>query len=145
MLCRKNCIILVSIVTLIGIIFGISEATMWSFGLIPSIRAIIPYATADALLIVALTTLIALFYREGNSQESDCCEDKSIQSSSRCLLNFVSVITIAAAVFLIFIQIFVGTVLPLTLKVILAFVGSISFWIMFVVFIAFVIWIVRKR
>jgi hypothetical protein len=129
----------------IGILIGILEATLWFTGLIPNIRDIIPYAVADALLIVMLTVLIALFYRRGEFQVIGAANADADHYSSNSLSNFVTVIMIAAAIFLIFIQIFVGATPVNPLKTILAFIGSTSFWVMFVVFIQFVFWIVRRR
>ena len=56
---RQNC----WIPALVGLGFGIIEALLWIAGLITGIRFIIPYAAADALLILELKTIIALVVR----------------------------------------------------------------------------------
>lgn len=132
----------IGIAVILGILFGLAEATLWTLGFFSAI-AIVPYATADALLIFGITAIIALFYR----REDDLSRRQNDQSLEKCssFVQFIKVIMISTAVFLIFIQILVGAVLPLALRIILAFIGSISFWVMFVTFIALVIWIARRH
>lgn len=139
---RVSCFILMGTAFVLGILSGIAEAILWTLGFIPTIRDVLPYAVVDALLIFGLTTIIALFYR-GSIRGSDGCPEPC--RFLGCLVSFVRVIMISAGIFLIFAQILVGTVLPLILKIIFAFIGSISFWVMFLAFIALVIWIARRR
>ncbi|MDR3644314.1 MAG: hypothetical protein P4M02_04480 [Clostridia bacterium] len=132
--------IFIGIAVLLGIIFGVVEASLWLGGLIPSIRAIIPYATADALGIFLLTPLLAMLARTSASD--------SEHENCHFLAGFgkyVAVIMIAAAIFLLFVQVFVGTLLPFSLKIVFAFIGALSFWVMLVTFVASVLYIVRRR
>ena len=126
------CIVAVVTAIVLGLVFGLSEAALWIFGFIPAIRMVIPYAAADALLIFALTPILALIARN--------------LSREGCISKYVATIMISDAIFLIFVQIFVGTVAILSraAKIVLSFVGSISFWIMLIAFIAFVFYLVRR-
>ena len=142
------CYVTVIIAIVTGLLFGIAEALLWFFGLIPFIRDIIPYATADALLIVALTVFIVLFSNPKPIWHcNDPCkkEDPEKWYGCPCLYGYVKAILIAAAIFLIFIQIFIGATLPFAAKVILAFIGSTSFWTMLTTFIGLVFCTARNR
>ncbi len=130
------------IAVIAGIIIGIIEATLWILGYIPLINAVVPYATAAAMLIFGLTPLLALTIRP--AQPPSGCQEHG-QPGNPCAVPYVRTIMIAAAVFLIFVQIQVGTVLPFVLNAILAFVGSVSFWIMLLAFLAFVFDLIRRR
>ncbi len=126
---------------LVGLAIGTLEATTWVFGLIPAVRAIIPYAAALAMLIFAITPLLAVCFKNKMTP----VPGESDYHRVRFLLCYVITIMIAAAVFLIFVQIFLGAALAFVLKVILAYVGSISFWIMLVAFLLYVFYLVRPR
>lgn len=134
---------LVVFAVIYGILFGLSEAALWILGFIPRVRFIIPYAAADAMLIFALTPIIALIASR-SSNDLLGTENESRHSGLN-LGKYVTTIMISSAVFLIFVQIYVGTVLTRTIKILLSFVGSISFWVMFVTFIMFVIYLFRRR
>jgi hypothetical protein len=137
----RRCTALLGIGVSLGIVFGLIEAALWFGGLIPMIRAIIPYATADALLIFALTSIIAVILAISGSGRDE--RDESLLS--QCFSDFVIVILIAATIFLLFVQVFLATVLPFSLKVIFAFIGAVSFWVMLTSFLAFIFSIVRRR
>ena len=138
--CRR-CTALLCIGASLGIIFGLIEASLWFGGLIPLIRMIIPYAAADALLIFALTSIIAVILGISGSDKDD--NDRCL--IFHCFSDFVIVILIAATIFLLFIQVFLGAILPFTFKVIFAFIGAVSFWVMLLTFLAFIFSIVRRR
>ena len=125
----------------LGIIFGFIEAALWFGGLIPLIRMIIPYAAADALLIFALTSIIAVILGISGSDKDD--NDRCL--IFHCFSDFVIVILIAATIFLLFVQVFLGTILPFSLKFVFAFIGAVSFWVMLMTFLAFIFSIVRRR
>lgn len=140
--CRLYCLFIILVVFL-GILIGLSEASLWILGFIPTVRFIIPYAVADALLIFALTPILALWASKRSSDtkydENDC------HKSIICLSGYVKTIMISDTIFLIFVQIFVGTLLPRATKIILSFVGSTSFWVMLIAFIVMVFYIIRRR
>jgi hypothetical protein len=140
--CNRNCII-VAFAVAFGILFGLSEASLWISGYIPTVRFIVPYAAADAMLIFALTPILALLASKMSNDPKYAENDR--HHSNFCLSGYVKTIMIAAATFLIFVQIFVGTLLPRTIKILLSFVGATSFWIMFVAFIMMVFYLFRRK
>ena len=134
-----RCTALLGIGVSLGIIFGAIEAGLWFGGYIPMIRAIVPYAAADALLIFALTSIAAVvLYVFGSASGERCL-------SVQCFSDYIAVVLIAAAVFLLFVQVFLGTVMAFSAKVIFAFIGSISFWVMLTSFLAFIFTLIRRR
>ena len=138
--CGHRCYF-VFIASVFGILLGAFEATLWLFGLIPTVRQIVPYAAADAMLIFALTPVLAVFSRT----RPPLPEEREKERRFPCLGKYVKTIMIAATVFLIFVQIFLGTDLVFTARAILAFIGSLSFWVMLVVFLAMVFTMVRIK
>jgi hypothetical protein len=52
---------------------------------------------------------------------------------------------LAAAIFLTFVLIFYGTAMSFAFKVILGFIGSTSFWVMFITFISMTFFFVREK
>ena len=128
----------------IGVVFGLTEALLWNFGFITAIHAIVPYAVADALLIFLIASAIAIWI---GSMYVRLCLLERIKNTCflQCLARHVGVVMIAAAIFLIFVQIFVGMTLSLPAKAILAFVGSLSFWVMFTTFLSTIISLMRPR
>lgn len=145
-MCSKHCklyCLFIILVIFIGILIGLSEASLWIFGFIPTVRFIIPYATADALLIFALTPILALWASKRSSDAK--CDENDCRSSTICLNGYVKTIMITDTIFLIFVQIFVGTLLPRIAKIILSLVGSTSFWVMLIAFIVMVFYIIRRR
>ena len=139
---RVSCFVLMTTAVILGILSGIAQAFLWVDNLIPFVRQMAPYAAADALLIFGITAIIALFYRSPGRAGEECPQKCPFLG---CLVSFVKTIMISSAVFLVFVQVMVGTAFPFVVKAILAFIGSISFWIMLLTFIALVIWIARKR
>ena len=123
-----------------GLVLGILEATLWVLGLVTKVRFIVPYAAADALVIFALTPILALL-----AARPEFLSGERRPHVPHYTPLYVKVVMISAAVFLIFVQIFVGTTLSYTLKIVLAFIGSLSFWTMFVSFISMVFYLVRRR
>jgi len=118
-----------------SVVFGIVVALLWVFGLIPGIRFMIPYAAADTMLMLALTSIITIV--------AGCCTCS--RCGGRCLPTYIKIILIAAGIYLVFVLIYAGTVLSLTLKIILSFVGAISFCTMLTTFIAAVIDLLGRR
>lgn len=121
--------IMFGIFVLLGLIFGVAEASLYLV-LMFSVRLILPYAVALALLIFALTSIIALFRRE-------LC--------NLCNGLYIRTILIAATVFLIFGQILVGSMPTGIIKIILAFIGSTSFWVMLMTYLGLIFRLVRKN
>ncbi|MDF2544870.1 MAG: hypothetical protein K0S47_4588 [Herbinix sp.] len=118
--------IMFGLFVLLGLLFGATEAILY-LTLQFSVRLMLPYAVALALLIFAVTAIIAIIRRD--------------------LWNglYIRTIMIAAAVFLIFAQILVGSMPMGVLKVILAFIGSTSFWVMLMTYIGLIFHIVRRN
>lgn len=137
----------------LGILFGLLEATLWLLHIFVNVRAVIPYAAADVLVIFGLTALItAILAAEWNENEGTFLGDGQTQNGCEppCrrrnlwVLRFVKVIMIAAAIFLIFVQVFLGVDLTPAAKAILAFIGAISFWVSLTTFIGFIFAIARR-
>ena len=118
--------ILYGFFVLLGFIFGTTEAILY-LNLLFAARPIIPYAVALALLIFALTSIIAIVRR-------DLCNG-----------IYIRTIMIAATVFLIFAQIVVGSMPTGAIKAILTFIGSTSFWVMLMTYIGLIFHLVRKN
>lgn len=118
--------IMFGIFALLGLLFGATEATLY-LTLLFAVRPMIPYAVALALLIFALATLIVLIRRD--------------------LWNglYIRTIMISAAIFLIFAQIVVGSMPTGALKIILAIIGSTSFWVMLMTYIGLIFHLVRRN
>lgn len=125
-----------------GILFGTAEALLWVFGFVPNVRAILPYAVADALLIFAAVPFLALCAGRTLSARFDGYETGRI---FRGLGRFAKATMTAGAVFLIFAQVFVGIMLPRAGKIAMVFAGSISFWVMFLLFLAMIYYIFRRH
>ncbi len=118
--------ILYGIFVLLGILFGITEASLYlTFSF--AIRPMLPYAVALVLLIFALTSIITIMRR-------DLCNGL-----------YVRTIMIAATVFLILAQIIVGTMPTGVLRAILAFIGSTSFWVTVTTYIGLIFHIARRN
>ena len=118
--------IMFGIFAFLGLVFGATEAILY-LTLQFSVRLMLPYAVALALLVFALTAVIAIVRRD--------------------LWNslYIRTITIAAAVFLIFAQIVVGSMPTGVLKTVLAFIGSTSFWVMLMTYIGLIFHLVRRN
>jgi len=118
--------IMFGVFVLLGFVFGSTEAILY-LTLHFSARLMLPYAVALALLIFALTTIIAILRKD--------------------LWNglYIKTIMIAATIFLIFAQIVIGSMPIGVLKTILAFIGSTSFWVMIMSYLGLIFHIVRKN
>lgn len=142
--CRRSCrscILFVVLAVVIGILFGLSETALWVFGYIPDVRFVIPYAAADAMLIFALAPMLAYWEKKISLKNED------YHPSNLCLSGYVKTIMSSAGVFLIFVQIYIGAHLLLirNVKIVMSFVGTISFSVMFIVFIGFVFSLICNR
>jgi hypothetical protein len=120
------CFLFYGLYVLIGLILGATEAILY-LSFLFSVRPMLPYAVALALLIFALTTIITIMRKD------------------LCNSFFIRTIMIAATIFLIFAQILVGSMPTGALKVILAIIGSTSFWVMLTTYIGLVFQLVRRN
>ena len=116
------------IYVLIGLILGSTQALLY-LNLLFAVRPMLPYAVALTLLIFALTSIVSILRRD-------------LFNLSKGL--YIWTIMIAATVFLIFAQIVAGTMPTGTVKVILTFIGSTSFWVMLSTYLGLIIHLARK-
>jgi hypothetical protein len=114
------------IFVLLGLIFGTTQAILY-LTLMFAVRPMLLYAAILAFLIFALTSIITMIRRD--------------------LWNglYIRTIMISAAIFLIFAIIISGIIPTGAIKVILAFIGSTSFWVMLMSFIGLIFHLVRKN
>ena len=124
-MCRKNCILSV----IIGLILGIASALLWYFGYVLYLREMLPFALAFGIILF-ITTVVLRFVC-GNAEECNCV--------CRCIHKLSPLVIITAAIFIVAALIVLATYLSLTLRLILALVGGISFFIMLAVFIAMIL------
>lgn len=124
--CRKFC----WPVYLIGLGLGIITALLWLGGYVTGVRFMIPYAAAYAMLVLALTVVIVLVAR--------------YMRCDNCFHPYTIITVIAATIFMIFALIYVGTALTYTLKVILAFIGALSFGMLLLTFSALLIRLINR-
>jgi hypothetical protein len=123
-----GCFITLFIFIFLGLIFGATEAILY-LTLLFSARLILPYAVALALLIFAITSIIAAV-----RHDLHICGDL-----------FIKTILITATIFLIFGQIVAGSLPTGILKIILAFIGSTSFWVMLTSYIGLIFRLLRRN
>ena len=132
--CSVNFVVSIAL----GILFGLGEAALWLLRVFIHVRDVIPFAAVDALVIFGLTALIT-----GILASVRNIGDLNVFLNI-CISRFVTVIMIAAAIFLIFVQIFFGIDLSPTAKAIFSFIGGISFWVMLTTFIGYIFSIVKR-
>ena len=124
-MCRRNCILSV----IIGLILGVASALLWYFGYVLYAREMLPFALAFGIILF-FTTAILRFASE-DPDGHHCVH--------RCIRRISPLVTITAAIFIIVALVVLATYLSLTLRIILALVGSISFWIMLIGFITMIL------
>lgn len=124
----------------LGLLLGTIVALLWIFHYFTGIRYAIPYATADALVIFVLTPIFALLSKRqsNDDDEYDCHRHRYPLIPSAVVVLFMT------AVYLIF-ALYSVMIITYTLKIILSFVGAISFGIMFITFISMIFYLIRKR
>jgi hypothetical protein len=123
---------------IIGALFGASSALVWNAGFIQNVRGTIPYVLVLAVILFAITAVLKA--RCGNTAEV------VLTSTCSSLRKYSPSVIITAAIVIVFAIFVIATVLTLpTLKLVLAFVGAISFWTMLLEFIAMVSCMLYRR
>lgn len=137
----KGCVSIVLLVFL-SLLLGIANALLWYFGYIPFVRAMLPFALAFAIVILIVTAILKAKcgYSQGMAAEG-CHVVKTCMS----LRKYSPVILITATIFISFAILTLATYFSFTVRTILAFIGSISFWTMFFSFIAMISCISYRR
>ena len=121
-MCRRNYIFM----WLIGLILGIGSAVAWYFGYVLYVREMLPYAIAFGIILFVTTAVLRFAY-------GDLREWKfGIRKLSPLVL-------ITAAIFIVVGLFVLATYLSMTLRMTLAIVGSISFWMMLLGFITMIL------
>jgi hypothetical protein len=126
--CKSECIP-VWVVVLLAFIFGIAAAVLWLFGLITSVRIMLPYAFAAVLAMLGVTGLI----------EALCCckrsaEDYCMSGSCSVVKTFSQIVAVAAVIFIAFALAVFASSISFVLNAILAFIGAISFFLVLFAF-----------
>ncbi|MEL4106482.1 hypothetical protein AAFA46_06555 [Oscillospiraceae bacterium WX1] len=111
---------------------------VWYYGFIQYVREMIPYALAFGVILFVMTAILKA--RCGNMAEGIC-----LTSTCSSLRKYSLVILISAAIFIVFSMIVLATFLPLLVRLILAFIGSISFWTMLFEFVAMLFCMLYRR
>jgi hypothetical protein len=131
----------ICLLIILGIILGTGSGLTWYYGYVQFVRAMVPYALAVA--VVMLVSTAALRARYGNPGTE---VDENLQNTSGISIRRYSpLILITAVVFIAFSLVVLGTYLPLIYRIILSYVGSISFWTMLFSFAAMIMNILYRR
>ncbi len=141
-MCRRNkCGTPNALVVLLGFVFGISIALAWYFGFVDYVRQMIPFALAFAIVLFTTTAI----FKALNGESSGKGPEKCYPSFRFCLCKYSPLLLISAAVFIAFSLLFLATYLPFAARVVMAFIGSISFWTMFFTFISMILCMPCRR
>ena len=125
------------VLVIFGILFGTASALVWNGGYIQFVRPTLPYVLVFAILLFVVTAVLKA--KCGNTEE------KCLSSTCFSLRKYSPLIMITSAIFIVFSIVVLATYLPYTFRLILAFIGSISFWTMLFEFMAMVACIVYRR
>lgn len=138
---NKHCIS-IGLLVLFGILFGVAVALVWFFGFAVFTRAMVPYALALAIVLLATTVIFRAIC--GNPYRG--CRQEFHESPTCCSLSKYSpLVLISSAVCIIGCLIFLAIDWVFTWKAVLAFVDAISFGIMVFGFFAMVFCISFKH
>jgi hypothetical protein len=110
------------------IVLGVAAALIWFYGPVLLVRDMLPYALG--VTVVMLTTTSIMKAQCGNSPE-----DWHLSQTYLSLSRFSAIVIISAAVFIVFALTVMATYFSLTVRMILAIVGSVSFFVMLFAFI----------
>lgn len=119
------------VVAILAVLFGTATALLWNFGFIQFVRAMIPFGLGIGVIVFAITALLKA--RCGNTAEV------ILTSTCSSLRRYSPFIMIAALIFLVFAIVVLATFLPFTVRLVLAYIGSISFFTMLFEFVAMVL------
>jgi len=119
-----------ALIITLGILFGVLSSLAWYFGYVLHARDMIPYALAFGVIHFITTAIFRATL--GASRSEGHGEFHS--SMSLCLRRYSPLVLITSAVFIVFSLVFLATYLPYTARVIMSFIGSISFWTMLFAF-----------
>ncbi|NLW65520.1 MAG: hypothetical protein GXY26_04750 [Clostridiales bacterium] len=138
---RKECCVSIVLLLFIGLVLGVANVLIWYFGNILYVREMLPFALAFAIVLFITTSILRVKYGLCESIVAEKCHTLF---SCNSLRKYSPVILITAAIFIIFSMVVLATYLSLTMRVILAFTGAVSFWIMLPSFITMVLCVSRK-
>ena len=127
-----------SVLVFLGFLLGTISALVWNGGYIDFVREMIPYALALAIILFVFTAVLKA--RCGNTQEFPC-----LTSTCASLRKYSPIVIICAVIFIVFSLIVLATFLSHTIRFVLAFIGSISFWTMLLEFTAMISCILYRR
>lgn len=124
------------VLIILGVLVGIGTALAWFFGLIPFVRAMIPYALGVIVVLFAVTAVLKArcAYSSIDGIGSGLC----LCSTCASVRKYSTAIIVAGAVFVVFAILVLATFLPFAVRFALAFIGSIAFWIMLFEFVAMI-------
>lgn len=134
---RNSCRIPSYVPVLAGFVLGIINALLWYFGFIPFVRPMIPYALAVVVVLFAITAVL----------KARCSSGEPMARSSTCasVRQYFPYIMIAGTVMVLFAIVVLATYLSLTVRLVLAFIGSISFFVMLFTFVAMIFSMTCRR
>lgn len=126
----------------IGLILGSACALIWYFGPVFYVRDMLPFALSFEIVILMVTAILKANcgYSVGDSVE--CCHMSQTCTSLR---KYSLTILISSVVSILFSMVVIASYFSFTVRVILAFVGAISFWTMLLAFIAMIGYILYRR
>jgi len=123
-----------------GIILGTLNALLWVFGCIDYVRAMIPYALLFGALLLITTAIL--------KARCECARSISANhpvTTCMSVNRYTPLILITDTIFIVFSITVLATYLTFEVRVLLAFIGCISFWIMLFSFVAMMIFTPKKR
>jgi hypothetical protein len=126
------------VLVVLGAIFGAATGLLWYYGFIQFVRDMIPYALVIAVILFVVTAVLKA--RCGNMAEG-----LLLTSTCSSLRKYSGVLMIAAAIFIVFSIIVLATFLPFVARVILAFIGSVTFFTMLFEFVGMIFCMLYRR
>lgn len=133
----KSCFCIPNFVLIIlGVLIGIANALAWYFGLIPFVRPMIPYALGVIVVLFTVTVILKAKCACSTGEGIGC--GLCLCSTCASVRKYSTAIIIAGIVFVVFAILVLATFLPFAIRFALAFIGSIAFWIMLLVFAAMI-------
>lgn len=135
MSCRNRHCISNGLIILFGFILGALSSLAWYFGYVQHARDMIPYALAFAIILFITT---AIFRAVCGNSTRECHQDFRISPTCCSVNKYSPLVLLTAAIFIVFSMVFLATYLPYIARVIMSFIGSISFWTMLFAFIGMI-------
>ena len=131
-----------ALIIIVGILIGSINALIWFFHNIRFVREMIPYALFFGIVIFVITAVMKA--KCGGPQ---CMDQDGFHISPTCVSvrKYSLLIMITGAIFIVFSMVVLATYLPFIVRTVLAFIGSISFWILLLTFITMIACIFRRR